>query len=510
MSEKKSVNITVISGDSVRKVTCSTDDYLLSVLRTEGFFVNANCSGKGICGKCKVRCKPGTRISKLDRAHLSDHEIISGVRLACALKPTEGLVVYAQEDDKLASTDDYTENFVRAGDELYLAIDIGTTTIAERLVNTDGSIVGTAVFNNPQRIYGADVVSRQSAATKGKAENMRLLLTLKIKEDTETLLEKAEVSPEKIKKCAIACNTTMGHILMGFDCSTLGVHPFTPVNIDKITKPFNEIFEGSKITADTVLMPGISTYVGGDIVAGIYDTDIINSDSLCLLIDLGTNGEMALGNKDKILTASAAAGPAFEGGNIACGTGSIPGAINSACIAGGRIVCSTVGGEPVRGICGTGVIDVTASLVQTGLLDKAGFFHEDYEELGYPLTRDGKYRFIQDDIRQVQLAKSAVRSGIETLMERYGCTAGDIENIYVAGGFSRNINIKNAATIGIIPKEFTEKAKCIGNSALNGAVKYLLNADGDEFIEKIKAISTEITLADDDLFNDLFIDNITF
>ena len=504
------VNITIISGEGPKNYTVRPDESLLSVLRADGCFVPSDCGGKGFCGKCKVRVSKNAPVSDLDRRFLKESQINTGIRLACALKPYENLVVYAEKEDNLVSADDYNENITAGTDEIYLALDIGTTTVALKLINPGGENVGAAVFNNPQRSFGADVVSRITACTEGKEKELQKAITEKISLESNNLLEKYGIKENQIKKCAIACNTTMGHILMNYDCSGLGVYPFKTENIDTVKFPFNEIFTGSKITAETVLFPGISAYVGGDIVSGIYNTEIYKSDELCLLIDLGTNGEMALGNKNKILTASAAAGPAFEGGNISCGTGSVPGAINSVVIAGGRAQCSTVGGCPVTGICGTGVIDITAALIQNGIVDKSGFLDEDYSEYGYPLTRDGKYRFIQDDIRQVQLAKSAVRAGIETLMERYPCKAEDISKIYISGGFSRAVNIKNAVIIGLIPKEFKDQTRCIGNSSLEGAVKYLTSAKGDEELEKVKNISSENVLSTDDIFNEKFMDYITF
>ena len=504
------VNITIISGEGPKNYTVSHDKSLLSVLRTEGYFVRSDCGGKGFCGKCKIRVSRNAPISELDRRFLKESQINTGIRLACALKPYENLVVYAEKEDSLASADDYNENVTVGTDEVYLAIDIGTTTVALKMVNPNGENVGATVFNNPQRIFGADVISRITACTGGKEKELQKAITEKISFELDELLEKYGIEENQIKKSAIACNTTMGHILMNYDCSGLGVYPFKTENINTVKFAFNEIFTNSKITAETVLFPGISAYVGGDIVSGIYNMEIYKSDELCLLIDLGTNGEMALGNKNKILTASAAAGPAFEGGNISCGTGSVPGAINSVVIAGGRAQCSTVGGCSVTGICGTGVIDITAALIQNGIVDKSGFLDEDYSEYGYPITRDGKYRFIQDDIRQVQLAKSAVRAGIETLMERYSCKADEISKIYISGGFSRAVNIKNTVIIGLIPKEFKDKTRCIGNSSLDGAVKYLTSLKGDEELEKIKNISSENVLSTDDIFNEKFMDNITF
>lgn len=506
---KNPVKITVISEEGPKTIAADPGRDLLSVLRTNGYFVPAVCSGKGFCGKCKVRCGRGTPASDLDRRFLKEGQLLSGIRLACALEVYDGLTVYAEKEQDLSAGEE-DEKVRPAGDEVYLAVDIGTTTVALRAVNPDGSLAGSAVFNNPQRSYGADVASRITAACGEKGEELTALIREEIKNQTDLLLEKYGINPGSVKKCAVACNTTMGHILMGYSCAGLGVYPFKPENLDPVSFKFNDIFTGSPVTAESVLLPGVSAYIGGDITAGIYETGMAQSEEISLLIDLGTNGETALGNKDKILTASAAAGPAFEGGNIVCGTGSVPGAVNSVVIAGGRALCSTVGGFPVCGICGTGVIDITAALVQNGIADKSGFLRDEYSEYGFPFSRDGRYRFTQEDVRQVQLAKAAVRAGIETLIERYGCEKEDIKNIYLSGGFSRGINIASAVIIGLLPEEFRGKTICSGNTALMGAVKYLLSPDGDENLAAIRELCREIQLADDGIFNEKFMDSMTF
>ena len=205
------------------------------------------------------------------------------------------------------------------------------------------------------------------------------------------LTEECGIELAEIQRIMISGNTTMGHLLMGYDCSGLGVFPFTPVNIDLIEGKASDILKLQDTEAKVQLLPGISTYVGGDIVSGLFACDFDKNEEVCMLIDLGTNGEMAIGNKDRILVTSTAAGPAFEGGNITWGTGSIPGAICSAQIKDKKAEVRTIKDESPPGICGTGVVETAAELLKEELIDETGRLEDDYFDEGYPLaeTADG-------------------------------------------------------------------------------------------------------------------------
>lgn len=305
----------------------------------------------------------------------------------------------------------------------------------------------------------------------------------------------------------------MGHLLMGYDCDTLGVYPFTPVNIDFIEGSFQEILGNDLLDASTVLLPGISTYVGGDIVSGLLSLGFDSREQVCLLVDLGTNGEMALGNRDKIMVTSTAAGPAFEGGNISCGMGSVAGAICSVKIEDGTVSVKTIRDQAPVGLCGTGVVETVAELVKEEIVEDSGLLDEEYFEDGFLLAKDPEGKeivFTQQDVREIQLAKAAVRGGVETLLVRYGISYDDVHKVYLAGGFGYKLDTEKAIAIGMFPEEFQGKIEAIGNSSLAGAVEYLTEQDSRERIGKILSVSTEINLSADKDFNEFYMDSMFF
>ena len=393
-------------------------------------------------------------------------------------------------------------------------MDIGTTTIAMQLLKgTTGKAVHTVTTINHQRAYGADVISRMQASMGGKKEALRQSIQTDLTEGIKRLLEESGVEAGKVRRVAIGGNTTMGHLLMGYDCDTLGVYPFTPVNIDFIEGSFQEILGSDLLDATTVLLPGISTYVGGDIVSGLLSLGFDSREQVCLLVDLGTNGEMALGNRDKIMVTSTAAGPAFEGGNISCGMGSVAGAICSVKIEDGTVSVKTIRDQAPVGLCGTGVVETVAELVKEEIVEDSGLLDEEYFEDGFPLAKDPEGKeivFTQQDVREIQLAKAAVRGGVETLLVRYGISYDDVHKVYLAGGFGYKLDTEKAIAIGMFPEEFQGKIEAIGNSSLAGAVEYLTEQDSRERIGKILSVSTEINLSADKDFNEFYMDSMFF
>lgn len=499
------------------------NETLMSALIREGYHVNAYCGGKGRCGKCKIQILSGdVFITEEDKKTFTEEELKDGWRLSCFVYPTEDLeILFEQSDEKQFEVlTEFVSGFADAAyseqekaDDYEIAIDIGTTTIALALMSTKNrKVLHTVSTINNQRVYGADVISRIQASVDGKKEELQECIRGDVKEGILRLLQETDISEEAIGRIVIGGNTTMGHLLMGYDCNTLGVFPFTPVNIDFIEKSSREIL-GLDFGKEVILLPGISTYVGGDIVAGLYACDFTKKDEVCLLVDLGTNGEMALGNKEKIFVTSTAAGPAFEGGNITWGTGSIPGAICSVKIEGENAVVQTIGSQPPCGICGTGVVETTAELVREEIVEESGMLDEEYFDDGFPLamTPEGKeIVFTQKDIREMQLAKAAVRAGMETLLLRYGISKEDVARVYIAGGFGYRLDITKAAAIGMLPEEFAERTVTVGNSCLAGAVRYLQDEHGKETLKQLVECSEEISLSEDKMFNEFYMDAMFF
>jgi uncharacterized 2Fe-2S/4Fe-4S cluster protein (DUF4445 family) len=515
------VNVTVVTTVGEKVIACKENETLLEALTRGGIYISAVCGGNGSCGSCKITLAEGElEITRGDYDYFTEKELEEGLRLSCQAHPKVDCKILLQQKDE--SDFEILSNFkiesnidkMEAEENYSFGIDIGTTTLAISLVgNSSKRILDTYSHVNGQRQYGADVISRMQASVKGKDKELKFSIQKDLLDGIKELVKNNQVSTNKIKAIVIAGNTTMGHLLLGFDCSKLGIYPFTPVDIGLIRKSFIEVFEDSYLDCSVTLLPGISTYVGADIVSGLYFCDFHQNDKINLLIDLGTNGEMAIGNRKKILTTSTAAGPAFEGGNITWGTGSIQGAISGVTLQRDGVVIRTIGDKAPLGICGTGVIETASEFVKENIIDETGLMIEEYFEEGFPLakTPEGKtIVFNQKDIRELQLAKSAIRAGVETLLIRYGVNYDQVEKVYLAGGFGFKMDLEKAIIIGMLPKAFEGKIEAVGNSSLGGAVKFVTNAEADKSLEHVLAISTEINLANDRNFNDFYMDYMFF
>ena len=511
--------VVVHRGAETKTILVKEGESLLDAFIRQEIYISAPCGGKGRCGKCGIQVLNGnTWISDEDKKIYSEEELDAGWRLSCCLYPTEELEVsVSQSDESLFEAVGETENTEESGTEesfYHVAVDIGTTTIAMSLIGGEsGKVFHTVTSVNSQRAYGADVISRIQASVDGKKEELKKSIQKDLQDSMEKLLKETGVSGEDVGKIVIGGNTTMGHLLMGYDCDTLGVFPFTPVNIDFIKGTEGILGTDRFGKKEVILLPGISTYVGGDIVSGMYAYDFTEKEDVCMFIDLGTNGEMGIGNKEKILVTSTAAGPAFEGGNITWGMGSVPGAICSVKLEGTEAEVKTIRDEAPQGICGTGVVETAAELVREEIVDETGALDEDYFDDGFPLakTPDGKeIVFTQKDVREIQLAKAAVRAGVETLLLRYGIKKEEVSKVYLAGGFGYKLNTDKAIAIGMIPEEWADRIVAVGNSSLSGACKYLKDENGDKTIEKLVSISEEVNLSADKEFNEFYMNEMFF
>lgn len=511
--------VVVHRGAETKRILVKEGESLLDAFIRQEIYISAPCGGKGRCGKCGVQILNGnTWISDEDKKIYSEEELDAGWRLSCCLYPTEELEVsVSQSDESLFEAVGETENTEESGTEesfYHVAVDIGTTTIAMSLIGGEsGKVFRTVTSVNSQRAYGADVISRIQASVDGKKEVLKNSIQKDLQDSMDKLLKETGVSGEDVEKIVIGGNTTMGHLLMGYDCDTLGVFPFTPVNIDFIKGTEGILGTDRFGKKEVILLPGISTYVGGDIVSGMYAYDFTEKEEVCMFIDLGTNGEMGIGNKEKILVTSTAAGPAFEGGNITWGMGSVPGAICSVKLEDTEAEVKTIRDEAPQGICGTGVVETASELVREEIVDETGALDEDYFDDGFPLakTPDGKeIVFTQKDVREIQLAKAAVRAGVETLLLRYGIKKEEVSKVYLAGGFGYKLNTDKAIAIGMIPEEWADRIVAVGNSSLSGACKYLKDENGDKTIEKLVSISEEVNLSADKEFNEFYMNEMFF
>nr|WP_297933994.1 ASKHA domain-containing protein [uncultured Lachnoclostridium sp.] len=506
------MKLTVISKDGQQVISMREGLSVLQALTENKIYVTSPCGGKGICGKCKIRLVKGTLpVTEADRRILTKEQIELGIRLGCRAYLTEDATIEVEKEEEfqvVMNAMEVSENIKQNEDAQYgIAIDIGTTTIAMEVVDVKNKVIQNSYGElNRQRSYGADVISRISACNAGDLEKLRDTIRNQLRE----MIQRFEL--HSISKIAISANTTMCHILMGYPCETLGVYPFEPVNVNTIRTNSQDLFGDSIPFCQVVILPGISTFVGADIVSGLVSCGFSETEKVSVLIDLGTNGEMAIGTKNQILVTSAAAGPAFEGGNISCGTGSIPGAISSVEIQYGMAKVRTIQDKDPVGLCGSGVLELTAELLSNELIDETGALDERYFEEGFPvaLSNKGEVVFTQRDIREIQMAKSAVYSAATLMTRRYGVKIDDVDKVYLAGGFGFHVNIEKAIAIGLLPKQWKEKITVVGNASLRGAELALVE---DDFIRKAEAVvevASVLALANDKDFSELYTENMFF
>lgn len=498
---------------------CRVHDYIQS----QGTALAMPCGGKGMCGKCRVRVVRGRLpVTPEDKRIFSEAQLAQGWRLACKAVTREAaeIVVPVQEQQGFsalaAEAADEGALSLAADHDYGLAVDIGTTTLAAALVDcTDGKILATATAVNSQRSFGADVVSRIGAACHGKGKALQKAVRRDLTRLMKQLLKDHPGTAARCRQMAIAANTTMLHLLMGWPCDGLGDWPFHPVSLGGKTYRAQEVLGPQSPLADATvtLLPGMSTYVGADITAGIWQCGLASSDDVSLFVDLGTNGEMVLGNKDQRFIASAPAGPALEGGKLTWGTGSVPGAICGVRIERGRAKVRTIDHTVPVGICGTGILEAVAGLVREGLVDETGKLVEPYFHKGFPLASTLDYQRItlsQQDIREIQMAKSAIRAGIESLIERSGISRQRVHQVFLAGGFGYYLDPQKAAVIGLLPADLAERTTAVGNTSLKGAIGLLTGAVTLEELQAIAAGAEEIVLGNDEAFQRLYIDYLNF
>ncbi|MCM8832933.1 MAG: ASKHA domain-containing protein, partial [Candidatus Omnitrophica bacterium] len=372
-----------------------------------------------------------------------------------------------------------------------LAIDIGTTTIVFDIVNLEnGDIIGTIGKTNPQIIYGNDVISRIEYAMVNKKEKRFLNEEEKQKKLFE--LQKVVVDlinqeiekfnneiSEKIYEVVVAGNPTMRNIFLLIDISTLGKIPYEPKNPESIIKKPEEI--GLKINKNGEIfgLPLIGGHVGADIVADILASEIYKEEKICMLIDIGTNGEVVIGNKDKLISASSAAGGAFEGVNISCGVGGIEGAIKEIKITNGKVFYTTIGNKYPIGICGSGLIDLLNEMLKNKIIDQKARLKND------PFYITGDIKITQQDIFQLITSKAAIKTSWQVLSKIYPVDIKNIDKIFIAGGFGNFINIESAIKIGLIPDVEKSKIIKIGNGSLVGAREILLCYEKRKVAENI-------------------------
>lgn len=486
------VNVTVLMDGRETVIPAQTGETILEALARAGIAVSAPCGGLGRCRKCAVRatgelaCEDGARL---------DGQTV----LACRTRLTGDARVRVSE-----SKAEILKTGVSAGEEtdgeagLGVSVDVGTTTLAAYLVErSTGRVLASDARLNPQRPHGADVISRLSFAIESE-ENAALLqreILAAIDEMTRSMLERAGRAGEEIRCRALVGNTVMMHLLGGYPARPLAFAPFTPA--------YTALHEKELGGVRTILGGCISGYVGADTLAAALACGLDERDENAMLIDIGTNGEIMLKKDGRCFACSCAAGPAFEGAHIACGTGAVAGAIDHARVENGEIVYTTIGGGEATGICGSGLIDLTAALLDRGDITPMGRMTGD-------VRLSERVYLARSDIREVQLAKAAIASGIRILAEQAGAALADIEKVYLAGGFGNFIGLDSACRIGLLPAALRAKIVPVGNAAGSGSVRLLVSEQARRRAEALRQATRCVELAATPDFNDVYTDELLF
>ena len=486
----------------------------LSTLMEESH-IQMPCGGKGNCGKCRVVVSGEVSpLSETEKHHLSEQDIKSGVRLAC-LTCAEGdcvveSMVTSPKAQQICLATDIPENLsdtlCRPVFEHYgVAVDIGTTTIAVCLYDREFDKLAEVGLPNPQTLWGADVVSRMEHELEGGGSHLTTAVTEAIDQAVQTLAVNAHISAGDIDGMVVTGNTVMLSFLTGTSTEPLTHAPFEANRLFGEWTTAKDLFlTAVKPTTAVYLMPCVSAFVGGDLVAALMACDFCHGEDTKLLVDIGTNGEMALWHKGNLYVCSTAAGPAFEGAGISMGMAGGIGAVDHVTLSGGNITPHVIGDTTPVGICGSGIVDAVACLLDSELMDETGYLENDPTPIAPPVS------LTQADIRGVQLAKSAICGGLLTLMHTAHLTPDAIDALFVAGGFGSYLNVASAGKIGLIPEALVEKVKVLGNAALTGASMLLLDDACIPHAQMIASQAQGVDLATDPYFADAFMQGMMF
>lgn len=566
-NEKSNTKLNIQNRDAV-VVTHDSSATIMSTLLKNDLINGSFCGGRGDCGRCKIQFLEGvTMPTPLERSVMEPEELRGGYRLACLARPKDDCVIrlaladaakieivsdmidVTENNDRISQLNKQTQNqesdVMKSVTEkdIIIAVDLGTTTIAMQLMGMEkGRVIDTYCEINPQRRYGSDVLSRIKASCEGSSETLQKLvievLERGVSQFERCLSRRATANETGIRVMCIAGNTTMEHLLMGHDVSSLGQSPFMPVEIGL------QEYRNPAWNFKVWLVPGISAFVGGDIVAGLYALGMLpggcgvervhnisevqdknepqgqnqvqglaelqdksqvqgraelqdksqvqnrtepqikvqdkNETHATILIDLGTNGEMAITDGIHMIVTATAAGPAFEGGAGA-------------------------------GVIGSDMIACAASLLKQGILDETGLLAEPYFTEGVTVGEPA-VRLCNKDIRDLQMAKAAVRAGIEILRGQMG--ESQIGHIYLAGGFGYYLDVEAAFSIGLLPEHMRGRVTAVGNTSLAGAFK--LGRDlwrgktNPEALEQSLSSIVSINLAEREEFEQLYVRYMNF
>lgn len=486
--------LTIHQGLQTSQISFDPPARLSDLLAQTNVAVAQPCGGRGVCGKCVVSLEGDVSVP-------NDAEALCGTRLSCQALILGDAAVTLPVSLPLAQIAGGTAADRDPASPMSgcfgAAIDIGTTTLALLLYDLKtGRCIGSASMLNPQTSVAADVIGRIDAAMHGKTDSLRQQIEGALSSLMAAACAQAGIPPIHLDALVLTGNTTMLYLLTGRDPTSLSRAPFLA----------DCLFGGETRCLDRAayLPDCLHAFVGADTTCAILAAGMTDRSETALLCDVGTNGELALWHHGQLYIASTAAGPAFEGAGISCGCSSVPGAIDRVDVQHGQVACRTIGNSQAVGVCGSGLVDAIAVMLEREAIDETGYLEDDV----FPL-RDG-ISLNQADIRAVQLAKAATHAGIISLLHAARCSPDDVSSVYLAGGFGSHLNLRSAVRIGLIPAALAEKVQVIGNAALDGAAILLMDTSARQKIHALRQLCQHVRLDGNPEFSERYIEAMMF
>lgn len=557
MSELRSAELVEVELQPIgRRVRLPAGSTLLEAAQLAGVDLTATCGGFGTCGSCKVRVMHG-RVSEVTAAEveaLGHHQLSDGLRLACRTSVLDNSKIYIPAESlfsrqrlqlegadlinklepaitiheviaedqpviEIRNDDGIVAVLPNQSQVLGLAVDLGSTKIAAYLLDLqNGAVLASTGRVNPQTAFGEDVVSRIAYANRGETQRQQLqqVLIETINQAAEELCHQADASPDQICDCVVVGNTVMHHLLCGLPVSSLGSTPYSPVSTESLAIPASQLGLNFAAGALIYLPPIIAGYVGADHVAALQSTFISTDTHTRILIDIGTNTEISLAHNGQIYCCSCASGPAFEGAHIHDGMRALPGAIERVEVQeDGRTVIQTIDALPPVGLCGSGILSAIAELRKAGIIDQRGAVRwqgkKDFPLVEAKDSAHGREILIsRSDVHEIQLAKGAIRAGIEVLLNKASITPASVDEWIVAGAFGTYLNLQDAIRIGMFPSQPLVRFTQVGNAAGAGARQMLRSADERKKAEALISSVHYVELTNEPGFQEIYIQALYF
>jgi len=503
---------------------------LLEAAGQAGIILNSACGGKGICKKCAVNLEPdGTQVLAC-QYHVHSNLTVTVPQNSRFFE--QRILEHGVDPQPAVAPTIYEKYREKVKDIFGLAVDIGTTTVVAKLIDmTNGKCVATKAALNPQARFGDDVISRIAyAKTEENLAELHNVIIDCINELIRKLCVETDTDPKLIYELCAVGNTTMNHIFLKFPVAQLGQAPYKAHSLEAHDLSVSKLGLHINPEGNVHTVENIAGYVGSDTTAVALAVDLDSVQEPTLMIDIGTNGEIVLAAGGELYAASCAAGPAFEGARITCGSRAVEGAIEAVVANEDDIDVDVIGNLPPHSMCGSGLIDAVAVLLDLGIIDATGRFtslntlrtkqpqtilsrvceHNGEQAFALADSADSRVFLTQRDIREVQLAKAAIRAGIKILQKKLGIKDADIENVYLAGAFGNYIRPQSAKRIGLLPNVPVERIHFVGNAAASGAQIILISQPWRDKARELARKIEYVEIAKESDFQAVFADSMSF